>query len=276
MEKRGQVYILVAIVLAMVIFGLVTVVNKVEQENIESDFKELSDNYASESARLINSMIANPDIDISETFVKFTASFTSYAKTVNPKFGLIYAFYYGDDLHIGNYLDTRINVRCQGCQPKTLKGCYEKIQATITLAGLELDVDEQHNKLIEECNLVQRKGPDFSGKPQYIDVTIKDIPYRFNIKQGHPEMIIVSWESRAEQRKVFTEGDFVTETEGNPITINDVCNSGANGCDFRICQNVGGQCMVNCAIYSTQDECHEDQVNCVWTEQGGCANANIV
>lgn len=278
MEKRGQVYILVAIVLAIVIFGLVTVVNKVGQENIESDFKELSDNYASESARLINAMIADPDIDISSIFVNFTASFTSYAKTVNPKFGLIYAFYYGNELHIGNYLDTRINVQCENCAPKTLEGCFEKIPATITLAGLGLDVGEQYNSLIKDCNLIQVRDTDFTGNPTYIDVTIKDVPYRFNIKQGHPEMMIVSWENRAEQRKVFTEGDFVKEAEGDTtITLNDVCSE-TQRCDLLpVCIMEGQQCRVRCDTYVTEEECHLDPLNCQWNiNQGGCIRANIV
>ena len=263
MNKRGQVYILVAIVLAMVIFGLVSVLNKVEQENVESDFEELSDNYASESSKLINALIANPTVDISSAFINFTILFTSYSKTINPKFGLIYAFYYDGKLHMGNYLDTSINVKCDKCaRPTNIEGCFSTIPATVTFGGLDLGVNVYEN-VISQCNLTQVKGDDFIGDPEYVDITIKGVPYRFSIKQGHPEIIIVSWESRAEQRKVFTEGDFVPEFEGNVITLNDVCKEGAE-CDFRFCHEVGGICRVNCETYITQDECIVDEPFCSW------------
>lgn len=277
MEKEGQVYILVAIVLAIVIFGLVTVVNKVEQESIESDFEALSDNYASESAKLINAMIADPSIDISSAFINFTLLFTSYSKTVNPKFGLIYAFYYNDRLHIGNYLDTRINVQCETCmQPETIKGCFDTIPATVTFGGLDLGVNV-YNLEVFKCNLTQVMPDDMAGIPRYVDITIKDVPYRFNIKPGHPEMIIVSWESRAKQRKVFTEGDFVRESQqDSAITLNDVCiSSGNNECDGSICtRDAQGQCRVRCETYNSEEDCNIDLAYCRWDANDGVCISN--
>lgn len=274
MQKRGQVYILVALVLAIVIFGLVQIVNRAEQESFESDFEELSDNYASESAKLINALIANPDVDISSAFINFTILFTSYSKTINPKFGLIYAFYHDGKLHIGNYLDTRINVQCEGCsRPKTIDGCFETIPATVTFGGLDLNVQVYEN-VISQCNLTLVRGMDFGAVPSYVDITIKDVPYRFGIKPGHPEIVIVSWESRAEQRKVFTEGEFVSESDGNAITLNDVCLPMGRDCDLSFCQFAGEQCVVRCQTYITEEDCVIDADVCHWVEENGeCANA---
>lgn len=274
MVKRGQVYILVSIVLAMVIFGLVTVVNKVEQESIESDFEELSDNYASESAKLINALIADPKIDISSAFINFTILFTSYSKTINPKFGLIYAFYYNGKLHIGNYLDTRINVKCNTCpRPETIEGCFSTIPATVTFSGLDLGVTVYEN-VISTCNLTQVNGIDFNEDPEYVDITIKDVPYSFSIKPGHPEIIIVGWENRAEQRKVFTEGDFVPESEAEAITLNDVCSLGRQ-CDLRFCNQIQGACIVRCETYITEEDCDIDGQYCSWSEDEGVCSSNV-
>ena len=273
MEKRGQVYILVAIVLAMVIFGLVSIVNNVGQESIESDFEELSDNYASESAKLINAVIADPSVDISSAFINFTILFTSYSKTINPKFGLIYAFYYDGKLHMGNYLDTRINVKCDGCtRPSTIDGCFGTIPATVTFGGLDLGVTVYEN-IINQCNLTQEKGPDFPNDPKFVDITVKDVPYRFNIKQGHPEIIIVSWESRAEQRKVFTEGDFAAESDGEIITLDDVCKGNAGDCDLRICQNTGGSCRIRCETHLDMESCSLEPA-CRWVDESGACMDN--
>lgn len=272
MQKRGQVYILVSIVIAMVIFGLVSIVNHVSQENLESDFEDLSDNYAKESSKLINAFIADPTIDISSAFINFTLLFTSYAKTINPKFGLIYAFYYNDQLYLGNYLDKRINVLCDGCaRPSTIDGCFETIPATVDFGGLDLSVIV-YSKVINQCNLTLVKGPDFDSDPEFVEITVQDVPYSFRIRPGHPEIIIVSWESRAEQRKVFTEGNFVENSESNPITLNNVCErSAAGSCDQLICQSVAGNCVVKCSIYENEEDCNIDQSHCAWSAEA-CQN----
>ena len=45
LNKKGQIYLLAALILGFVIYGLSTVVNKSEQQKIEGDFERLSDNY---------------------------------------------------------------------------------------------------------------------------------------------------------------------------------------------------------------------------------------
>src|SRR3989338_5694531 len=222
-NKRGQIYILVALVLAMVIFGLNTVTNKASQVNIESNFRELSSNYAVESTKLVNSLLTNQE-EVAPAFINFTLLFTSYAKTINPNFGLIYAFEYQGKVYIGNYLDTRLNLRCDTCtDAKSLRGCFEEIPASITFEGLEADINV-YNNVIGECNLTLEDA-DFIGGviPNYLDITIKNIPYSLKLKRGTPDIGIVSWEANQGQRKVFLGGDFVSAS-GNLITLNQVCN----------------------------------------------------
>jgi hypothetical protein len=278
MEKGGQLYILVAVVIVMVLFGLMAVVNKVSQEDIRSEFEDLSDNYAKESAKLINALIANPDIDIASAFVNFTLMFTSYAKTINPKYGLIYAFYYGDMLYMGNYLDSRLNVGCDTCFRKyAVNGCFETIPATVTFGGLDLSVDIYEN-VINMCNLTLVRDLDFSGDPHQIDITIKDVPYSFKIKKGHPEIVIVSWEKQAEQRKVFTEGNFIEQEEAAPLTLGEICASAEiNTCNMDICSiNVNGDCVINCGALLNEEDCMLEQQYCTWFSDRGICSQTVV
>lgn len=277
MQKRGQIYLLVAVVIAIVVFGLMTIVNKVSQEDIKSQFEQLSDNYASESSKLINSLIADPNVDISSAFVNFTLMFTSYAKTINPKFGLIYAFYYNDKLYIGNYLDTRISVGCDGCRKVVVDGCFETIPATVDFGGLDLSVDVYNTVIHGQCDTIFVKGTDFQNDPDSVYITIKDVPYSFKIKKGHPEIIIVGWEKRNEQRKVFTEGNFIEASEAEPITLGQICGEAANldNCDQSVCQVsiTTNTCYIRCESYSSIEECNLDPQSCVWSEErGGCYN----
>ncbi|MEA3378540.1 MAG: hypothetical protein U9Q69_02760 [Nanoarchaeota archaeon] len=207
MKKRGQIYLLVALVIGVVIFGLVTVTNKVQQESLKSDFEKLSKNYARESSRLINSLIGKKtEEEIAADFMDFTMLFTGYSKTQSPEFGLIYVFKYGDILYIGNYLDEELKISCEGCDPAEaiLTGCYEKIPASVEFEGLSFDMGIDINDLKTEGCIKEITAPEGNLE---LGLEIAEVPYLFNIREDHPEVIMVSWESHKNQRKVFTEGD---------------------------------------------------------------------
>ncbi len=215
MEKRGQIYLLVALVMSVVIFGLVTVTNQARQESIKSDFEKLSQNYATESARLVNSLMTNPAANIGESFKQFSFLFTSYSKTQSPDFGLIYAFLYGGKLYIGNYLKTDIEVDCDTClddgYPRLVAGCYGEIPASVGFDGLSVSVQGVYSSVIEQCATEEAV---FEGGilPTELNLMIEDIPYSFTLKKDQPQVIMVSWETKGNQRKVFTEGELVEES----------------------------------------------------------------
>src|SRR3989344_1476214 len=100
--KRGQIYLLAALILGLVIFLLVAETNVVKETVIEDDFESLAKNYEIESAKFMNSILERGITDIPNEFLKFTIIFSSYAKTKNPEFGIIYAFINNNRLYIGN------------------------------------------------------------------------------------------------------------------------------------------------------------------------------
>lgn len=214
MQKRGQIYLLVALVMSVVIFGLVTVTNQARQESLKSDFEKLSQNYATESARLVNSLMANPEEDIGQRFTDFSLLFTSYSKTQSPDFGLIYAFVYNQKLYVGNFLKTGLEVDCDTCgegYPKSIDGCYSDLPASVGFDGLSMTMGIEQNKidtLKEKCILVSEA---FAVEPAELSMMIEDVPYTFTLKKDQPQVIMVSWESKGNQRKVFTEGELVEE-----------------------------------------------------------------
>ncbi len=107
MNKRGQFFIIMAVVIASVVFALSTRVNKFEQEIPVADFAGLANNYIVEVPKLIDYSIYNKQQDISLNLLRdFTNNFLSYARTKNSNLGLVYV--YGDDKNnktvIENYL----------------------------------------------------------------------------------------------------------------------------------------------------------------------------
>ena len=213
MDKRGQVYILAALIISVVVFILVLRPNVVVQEKFEDDFEKLSGNYEYESTRFTNSLI-NQELGVSSSFFNFTLLFTSYSKSQNPNFNLIYAFGFDDKINIGNFMEEQIVID-DGDNQYILNGCYDKINAVIEFQGLNFESDIDY-KDVEECLLTI----DFT---ENICINMGDLWYPYELK-NKPQIMIVSREEAEEQRKVFIGGEGFVKSGGT-------CGDGEDGDD---------------------------------------------
>ncbi len=198
MNKRGQIYILVALVLSIVIYSLVQVANYVGQENIESDFDRISSTFEEESAKTINSMIeaGRSEEEISSAFLDFSLRYATYARTVNPKFGMLFGYKNSTSVLLGNYLEETSTVSGHGDLP----GCYSNICAGISFDAIGTEACESL-AAIEDCMMV------IKPVPAELDVTVQGIPYTIKFDSSKPyEVFAISWEEHEDQRKVFTSG----------------------------------------------------------------------
>ena len=151
MEKRGQFYILVALVIGVIIFLIVSQTNIFLQEDQSTDIKALSENYITESNKLINTLIGTKRENVSEVLSQATTTFVyEYAKTRDPKFGLVYVFTNEDKAVIENYLDAKVVI--EGGETLTNpEGKYEL--GTIDLGGVKIPQDYTYSQ-------IQREFPD--------------------------------------------------------------------------------------------------------------------
>lgn len=214
MDKRGQVYILAALIISVVVFILVLKPNVVIQEKFEDDFEKLSGNYEYESTRFTNSLI-NQELNVSSSFFNFTLLFTSYSKSQNPNFNLIYAFGFEDIINIGNFMEEEIVID-DGRNQYVLNGCYNKIRAIIEFQGLNFESEIDFGE-VEECLLT-------IGSTDMIWIGIGGLWYPFEIS-NKPQIIIVSREEAEEQRKVFIGGEgFLKGNENDVNSKEEFCN----------------------------------------------------
>lgn len=275
--KKGQVYILAAIILTVIIYGMVTIVNKVSQETLESDFEELSTNYANEGSKLINDVLATGDKDlVIQTFKDYTRSFTAYAKTKSTDFGLIYAFYYTSStssptstgrLYVGNYMNIPmlISYTPDSSNSKYVEGCYSNIDASVGYDGIRLDTNIDSLGLTE-CEKILPPDPEPEASINTVYITIGGYGYRFDINPDELEVIIVSREDRPEQRKVFIEGDLTQDMGTDFTSFSDYCTTGQT---TSICEGTRLQCS---RAYQTKDDCTRD-TQCRWSETANeCQN----
>lgn len=200
--KKGQIYILSVLIIGFLLFTIITPSNFIHQRVIDDDFEELSKNYQLESSKLINELLnkegTNEEV-ISNTFLNFTVLFTSYSKTKNPNFGLIYAFPYNGEVFIGNYADTDLTfVAGNSLTNHSLPGCFSEVSTSISLYGISLSVP----------NIVPADYANCITSINYpvgdtIKFTIENIDYDFELKESRSDIIIVSRENLQEDIKVF-------------------------------------------------------------------------
>ncbi|MFH1332086.1 MAG: hypothetical protein ABIH63_02260 [archaeon] len=227
MNKKGQIYIIAAILLSVVIFALASVTNIAKQEKFKGDFEKLSSNYETEGSKLINTVV-NTGEDVGARFGNFTYAFTSYSKTQNPQFGLIYVLDYGGRVYLGNYLKEDIYIDASGGPPFALEGCFEKVGASVTFGALTATFDTGK----EEITKCVKEIPEPSSKKVYI--AIKNSWYPFKLIEGKPTMMVVSQMEQEEQRKVFVGGEGFVKEEDHCASFNlDKCQYLA---DYGICE----------------------------------------
>ena len=277
MNKKGQIYLVAALLLGLVIYGLVSEKNFLRRFSIEDDFEELSENYQKASSTFINhlvkkSLITELNLDeIEEQYIYFTTSFSSYSKTQNSDFGLIYLFDYevggNRNFFIGNYLDQEIFIsivpiqnidsNTQASDIMYLEGCKSQVSATIGFddfsIGSEID-------LMDFQNCTGRFDTTPFGD-QTIYILIGDVVYEATLTSGSPEIIIVSQEFKNNQRKVFLDEEFVT---GEWIDLQEeFCNIVITGPDNDPIESP----ICDCTLRNEASCTATAGIRCIWNQQ---------
>jgi hypothetical protein len=102
MNKRGQFYLIIVIILAVVAYGVSSEINSVEEPILFEDFSDVSENYIREGANVINYAIYN-NVSVNETLSSFSKEFLTYAKQRNPTVSLLYMYSNGTNITIKNF-----------------------------------------------------------------------------------------------------------------------------------------------------------------------------
>lgn len=131
--KRGQFYILTAIVLISYAFMVIRPSAVVQEKR--DVFKELYQNFISESPVVVNSAIYD-GANVSERFSAFAGSYADYAVTKSPNFRFLYILRDGDSMIVGNRLGMSVNVTVGGSGYNVT----DRSVITVSPAGVGVDV----------------------------------------------------------------------------------------------------------------------------------------
>ncbi len=196
MNKRGQFYLVIAIIISLAVYGVTTRVNSIEEPVLWEDFNDVSENYMTESIFVANNALKNKE-DVSDSLDRFTRSFLDYAQQKNPKLTLLYVYGNGTNVTIKSYLDSAAAVQ----EHKIFGANQELVQdVTIRVGGKEFiyKVPITSENFGEGWN-------GFSMDNQPFELSIAGAVHPFDLSGDAPEFkVIVRTESGEEN---FSVGD---------------------------------------------------------------------
>jgi len=212
MNKRGQFYIIISIILAIAVFAITATPNKLQEAILFEDFEDLSNNYIHESEYVINEILSDPgDLEITgpdvvvEKLDTFTTNYLTYAKQRAPNLQLLYAYSDGDNIFLVNRFGEQV-------------GDFDKFDILGSNQGLIQDIS------------IEVGGKDFSYKvpvkaekfgkdwyqetsfPGNFDLSIGGIIHPFTFNEGTPELRVLIRLVNGENPLEYTYG----EGEWNP------------------------------------------------------------
>ena len=110
MNKRGQFYIIIALIIALALFGITYKVNEIQEPILFNDFNDVSQNYITESTKVVNDALKGEETDVKDRVDSFTVAFLDYAKQRSPDIGLLYIYSDGETVYFRNELGENIGI----------------------------------------------------------------------------------------------------------------------------------------------------------------------
>lgn len=145
MNKRGQFFILVAVIVCLAVFVLVTEVNTYEEKKLLEDFPDLSKNYMKEAPKVVNDVILNPlsGATPEKTLEDFTKNFTNYAQSIDPNVGIVYVYKKLEETNpeftVANFLNE--NDITEVCGDTSANTCFDSLFSDYTKSISEISLN---------------------------------------------------------------------------------------------------------------------------------------
>jgi hypothetical protein len=202
MNKRGQFYIIISVVLAIAVFSITTIPNKIQEAVLFEDFEDVSNNYIRESGHVINdAMEAKTDpYTIQTELDDFTIEYLEYARQRSPNLDLLYVYSDGTNIKLVNHFDSTSGE----LDTSTLAAGQDLIQdITIDIGGKEFT----HKVPITAENFGYNW---YSGDfPDTFDLSIGGVIHPFTFEDNNPELrVIINLQDGTQQELIYGSGDY--------------------------------------------------------------------
>ena len=119
MDKRGQVFLIAAIIFIFAIYSVIITYNKADEYAALEDYDSLTENYQNEFPKVANKALLNEQ-DVNNELKDFNKQFIDNAREKDPNYGALYAYKDQEGiLHIVNTLTNKVvNIQFRGQNTK--------------------------------------------------------------------------------------------------------------------------------------------------------------
>lgn len=142
MDKRGQFYIILAIILSLAFMSIVIPQNKFQESVILEDFDDVSTNYVNEAPQVANFGIYN-ELDVNKQLSTYSRDFLYFARIRNPTLELIYIYNNGTNILVTSFAN-------EAAMADTIEG------DSITILGTEQDTMNKINLNVAGKEFIQQ------------------------------------------------------------------------------------------------------------------------
>ena len=125
-------YIVSAVILGVIIFGLVSKSNFLEKKDVEDNFDEISENYVIEGSEVINYGV-NKDKNLFDVFNTFSSNFLDYSGKKDDKVGVVYVLTSDEGIEVKNCLkDKKGKGKTVKHKGQNLTSCFEQSKGSVS------------------------------------------------------------------------------------------------------------------------------------------------
>jgi len=209
MNKRGQFYIITAIIFIAVIFSLVAISNYIKPNPSPDKFYQAAENYFYEVSRVFDYSLSEDPSNLADKVDEFTTDFITYGTNIDPKMELIYIYGNEKKVVVMNYAEEKrqIDVKYKDAEWQNyglISGGKEKLKTSVSIWSFTLEITQEIKDLRKKDSLplffdnfrevIPAGDTDIENvKLSLLDLE-KPLPYYFSTSKENKFLVIIKTE----------------------------------------------------------------------------------
>jgi len=181
MNKRGQFFILSAVIISAVIIGMVAVVNYVDINQKPVDIYEISEEVNKEGGAILDYQIYN-DIQGNENLTEFVRAVAKDIRDKDPSAEFIFVYGDAENLIVENYASTSVN---------EIPGATTKLENNIRLSISGTPITLNQKKYLSDFSDAYINSYPDLNQGEIFEVEIKGQNYTFPISENRKILFII-------------------------------------------------------------------------------------
>lgn len=182
-NKRGQFYIIFAVLVIIIITGLVTTANYANKVKKPVKFYDLSEDFESETTKIIDYGVFSSmgETEIENQITLFADEYLTYAQKKDPNLQLLYIYGDKDGVLVDNYALEDMEIITHSGEEVNGSAGSEGVLSKITIHYGEKEFTKEIGEKMRHFTEVKR---DIGGPGSWIQVNLTGIIHTFDLSEN--------------------------------------------------------------------------------------------